>query len=127
MAKFTISGEGNAQAAVNVSASAGNGGGLAGNVNRWRGQLGLPTVPEAEVRKGLTEIDVAGGKATVVELTGTDARTNRKARLVGALVTRGGQTWFYKLMGDEAVVEREKPAFTTFLKSVHYPGAAENK
>jgi hypothetical protein len=87
----------------------------------------LPAVPEAGVGQTLTEIDVPGGKAQVVDLTGTDARTGRKARLVGALVAQGGQTWFYKLMGDEAVVEREKPAFTTFLKSVHYPGDPETK
>ena len=124
VAKFTIAGPGNDQAAVNVSASAGDGGGLAGNLNRWRGQLGLGPLAGTEIPKAVTEVEVDGGKAMVVDLAGTDARTQRKARLVGAMVTRGGQTWFFKLMGNEATVERERPAFTTFLKSVKYPGDA---
>jgi hypothetical protein len=41
VAKFTLTGDGGATAAVNVSSSPGDGGGLAANVNRWRGQLGL--------------------------------------------------------------------------------------
>jgi len=127
IAKFAIVGDANAQAAVNVSASAGDGGGLAGNVNRWRGQLGLGAVSEADVKQAVTPVDLAGGKAMLVELSGTDARTGRKARLVGAVMTQAGQTWFYKLMGDEAVVEREKPAFTAFLKSVKQPGGADTK
>lgn len=124
VAKFTLSGDGSAQAAVNVSASAGDGGGLAGNLNRWRGQLGLAPLPIADAQKAATELEVAGGKALLVDMTGTDARTSQKARLVGAMVTRGGQTWFFKLMGDQTVVDREKPAFTSFVKTVKYPGDA---
>ena len=122
VAKFTITGENNAQAAVNVSTSAGDGGGLVSNVNRWRGQLGLAPQADTEVKQAVTELDVVGGKALVVEMTGTDVRTSQKARLVGAMIARGEQTWFYKLMGHETVVEREKAAFTAFLKSVKYPG-----
>ena len=122
VAKFTLSGTDNAQAAVNVSASAGDGGGLVSNFNRWRGQLGLAPQAEAELKQGVTELEVPGGKALVVEMAGTDARTQQKARLVGAVIPRGGQTWFFKLMGDAAVVEREKAAFTAFLKTVRYPG-----
>jgi len=122
VAKFTLAGAGAAQAAVNVSASAGDGGGLVGNFNRWRGQLGLAPLADAEVAKVVTELEVSGGNAKLVDLTGTDARTRQKARLIGAMIARGGQTWFFKLMGDETIVEREKPAFTTFLKTVKYPG-----
>ena len=51
VAKFTLAGDGGATAAVNVSSSAGEGGGLIGNVNRWRGQLGLAPLSEAEVNQ----------------------------------------------------------------------------
>ena len=43
-AKFLIKGADDSQAAVNVSESAGTGGGLLANLNRWRGQLGLAPV-----------------------------------------------------------------------------------
>lgn len=115
IAKFNIAGNGGA-AAVNVSSSTGDGGGLAANVNRWRGQLGLS--PGADDLA--TPIDVAGGKAELVDISGTDARTGQPARLVGIIVTQADQTWFYKLMGDAKVVESQKAAFTQFVQGVKY-------
>src|SRR5690606_9891142 len=47
IAKFLLSGDANSEAAVNVSASAGDGGGFANNVNRWRKQLGLAEESES--------------------------------------------------------------------------------
>jgi hypothetical protein len=120
LAKFIVSGPGNAQAAVNVSMSAGDGGGLPSNVNRWRGQLGLGPQSEAELGQAISAIDTAGGKASFVELSGKDARTGQSARLVGAIVNQGGRTWFYKLMGNEQVVGSQKDAFTKFVQTAKY-------
>ena len=120
VAKFTITGEGGATTAVNVSSSPGEGGGLVGNVNRWRGQLGLGQLSEDDVNKLLTAIDIAGGKAQLVDLSGTDTRTRQPTRLVGVIVPQSGQTWFYKLMGDAKVVESQKAAFTKFVQGVKY-------
>jgi hypothetical protein len=120
VAKFTLTGAGGATAAVNVSSSAGEGGGLAGNINRWRGQLGLTSLSDGDVTKLVTTIDVPGGKAALVELSGTDVRTGQPTRLVGVMVTQSGQTWFYKLMGDAKVVESQKDAFTRFVQGVKY-------
>ncbi len=120
VAKFAITGGAGAQAAVNVSKSAGDGGGLAANLNRWRGQLGQPPWTTAELEKSARQIEVAGGQATLVEMSGTDARSGQAAALAGAVVSRGGQTWFYKLMGDPKVVEGQKDAFIKFVKGVNY-------
>ena len=49
LAKQTKVFEGDAKAAVNVSTSAGDGGGLAANVNRWRGQLSQTPWSEADI------------------------------------------------------------------------------
>jgi len=116
VAKFMLTGTGGATAAVNVSSSAGDGGGLAANVNRWRGQLGLPPIGEILA----APIDVANGKAQLVDMSGTDARTGQPTRLVGVMVPQNGQTWFYKLMGDAKVVESQKDAFTKFVQGVKY-------
>lgn len=124
VAKFVIAGADNAQAAVNVSMSAGEGGGLAMNVNRWRGQLGLNPLSEAELNKLVTSLDTTVGKAMMVDMAGVDARTNQKSRLIGAMVTQGSRTWFYKLMGNEGLVEREKEAFSKFIQTAKYPNAA---
>ena len=118
VAKFNLTGDAGATAAVNVSMSAGDGGGLAANVNRWRGQLGLAPVSDVAT----SPLDIAGGKAQLVELSGTNPQTSQPAQLVGVMVSQAGQTWFYKLMGDAKVVAAQKAAFTQFVQSAKYPG-----
>jgi hypothetical protein len=120
VAKFTVTGEGGAAAAVNVSNSPGEGGGLAANVNRWRGQLGLATLSADDLNKSVTTVASTSGVASLVDMSGTDARTGQPTRLVGIVVPQSGQTWFYKLMGDAKVVESQKAAFTKFVQGVKY-------
>jgi hypothetical protein len=121
VAKFII-GSGDATAAVNVSSLAGDGGGLAANVNRWRAQLGLAPFAETDLAN-LPTIEASSGKASLVEIAGTDARTGKPARLTGLVLPLGGQTWFYKLMGDADVVGAQKDAFIKFVQSAKYPSA----
>ena len=116
VAKFTLTGDGGATAAVNVSSSAGDGGGMAANVNRWRGQLGLPPISEIFT----TSLDVAGGKAQLVEMSGTNAQTGQPSQLIAVIVSQPDQTWFYKLMGDAKVVAGQKDAFVQFVQSAKY-------
>jgi hypothetical protein len=123
VAKFNIAGADNSAAAVNVSMSPGDGGGLDGNVNRWRRQLGLAELPAGEVAKAVTELTVSEGKATLVDLAGAAGAGGQKTRILGAIVTRGSNTWFYKLMGADQTVEREKNNFLQFVKTARYPNA----
>ncbi len=119
-AKFTIAGDAGAQAAVNVSTSAGDGGGLAANVSRWLGQIGKSPWTESELKANTKEIEVTGGKATLIEMTGTDGRTGQPAMIIGATTTQNGQTWFYKLMGDPKLAAAQRETFTKFVKEVKY-------
>jgi len=68
VAKYVIAGDGGAQAAVNVSSLAGDGGGFLANVNRWRGQLGLPPFTEADLLPYENQIDVIGSPYGIVDL-----------------------------------------------------------
>jgi hypothetical protein len=120
VAKFMVPGPDGSQAAVNVSMSGGDGGGLAGNVNRWRGQLGLGPLAGAELNQAVNALDTTSGQASFVDFTGKDARTAQDSRLVGAIVPQGGRTWFYKLMGNAQVVEKQKDAFTKFVQTAKY-------
>jgi hypothetical protein len=119
LAEFSISGANGTKAEVNVAEMGGEGGGLPANVNRWRGQLGLKPVIDLPTQS----LDVPGGKATLVDFTGVDAKTGAPARLVGAIVAQNGQTWFYKLMGDGQIVAQQKDAFTKFIQSANYANA----
>jgi hypothetical protein len=120
VAKFVLAGAANTQANVNVSMASGDGGGIVPNVNRWRSQLGLGPEAEADLTKEFKPLDLAGGKATLVDISGQDARTGQKARLLAVVLPRSGDTWFYKLMGDPQIVEREKDAFMKFVQTVKY-------
>ncbi|HTL73477.1 MAG TPA: hypothetical protein VL863_09255 [bacterium] len=120
VAKYVIAGAGDAKAEVNVSSLSGDGGGLLANINRWRAQLGVAPVTEADIAN-LPTIDAAGGKATVVDISGTNPRTGTPAQLIGVVLPLGGQTWFYKLMGDAAVVAAQKDALMKFVQSAKYP------
>jgi hypothetical protein len=111
VAKFAITGAGGAQAAVNISSSAGDGGGLAANVNRWRRQLGLTELPAAELARSLT---MSPGGVVFVEMQG------EREAAVGAIVTQPTQTWFYKLAGEPGVVAAQKDAFMKFVQGVQY-------
>src|ERR1051326_3251652 len=57
VAKFVIPGATNSHAIVNVSMAAGNGGGLAGNVNRWRKQVGLSELSESAVSDAVKQVN----------------------------------------------------------------------
>jgi hypothetical protein len=123
LAQFMIQANG-AQAEVNVSQLAGEGGGLLANVNRWRRQLGLPPVSQEEDFSTMVDsLTVPGGQAQVVDFNGTNVKTGQSARLVGVVLPRNGQTWFYKLMGDPGVVAAQKDAFLKFIQSARYPDA----
>ncbi|HWD91604.1 MAG TPA: hypothetical protein VG938_04560 [Verrucomicrobiae bacterium] len=123
LAKYVIQGSGGAEADVNVSMLAGQGGGVMMNITRWRGQLGLPPLSEEDFSKQTQTVDVAGTQATVVDMTGTDGKTGKKARLVGVIAPQAGDTWFYKLMGDEQIVGQQKDTFMKFIQTAKFSNA----
>jgi len=123
LAQYAIQSNG-AQADVNVSQSAGEGGGLLANVDRWRRQLGLPSVDQEEdLSTMVAPLTVPGAQAQMVDFNGTSTKTGQPARLIGVVLPMNGQTWFYKLMGDPGLVAAQKDAFVKFIQSAHYPDA----
>jgi len=123
LAEFSIPGANGAKAEVNVAAMGGTGGGLLANINRWRGQIGLAPVADSDLPQFSQPLNVPGGTATLVDLTGTDGKTGAPLRLVGAIVDLNGQTWFYKMMGDKQIVAQQKDTFSKFILSANYANA----
>ena len=121
VAKYIVSGAGGSRADVNVSLLAGDGGGLEPNINRWRQQIGLEPASADDLAK-LPGFDALGARATLVDISGTNARTGKPARLVGVVLPLAGQTWFYKLMGDADVVAAQKDALVKFVQSAKFSG-----
>ncbi len=113
---YSITGADGAIADLSITAFPGDVGGEVANVNRWRGQLQLPPLSDADVSANVTRQTINGLNATLVDFANPNASPPQ--RIVGAMVRFGEATWFFKLMGPDAVVATEKPAFVEFLKSV---------
>jgi hypothetical protein len=116
---FTVGDNAGNNGAITVSFFPGDVGGALANVNRWRSQMELPPVEDINLN-GLTEnIDTLGGKGLLVDFQGTGSKSGK--RLLAVIVPHGDNTWFYKLLGDNALVATEKDGFVNFVKNVHYP------
>jgi hypothetical protein len=112
---YTLS-RGGAAADLSIAAFPGDVGGLTANLNRWRGQIGLPPLDGVALGASTETFDTHGLHFTVVDFAGPAAGGQK--RILAALTSWQGATWFFKLMGPEGLVEDEKPAFTAFLKTV---------
>jgi len=105
-----------------VTAFPGDVGGELANVNRWRGQLQVAPISEAELASAVTRLDVGGLQVGVVDILG--GTKEKPARMLGAMVPSGGATWFFKLIGPDAVVAKARPAFMAFLQTLKSDAAA---
>ena len=103
-----------------VTAFPGDVGGELANVNRWRGQLAVAPIGETELAGALTRLEAGGLQIAVVDILG--GTPDKPQRMLGAMVPVGGSTWFFKLLGPDAVVAKEKPAYLAFLQTLQ--GAA---
>ncbi|MDX2186856.1 MAG: hypothetical protein SFV32_07990 [Opitutaceae bacterium] len=92
-------------------------GGVLDNVNRWRGQVQLPPISNAQLSSESQEVHVPGLKLVVVDLPSPDS----KSRILGAITEVGTNTWFFKMTGPSATVEAAKPDFLRFLQTVKAP------
>lgn len=120
---FLVTGENGAAADVSVIKLGTDSGGLLGNVNRWRTQVGLEPVDEAGLAKLITSQKVNGAEVTFVELAGRSVESGDPARLLAAIAPRPGGTWYYKMLGNDQLVAQQKDAFVKFVESARYPNA----
>jgi hypothetical protein len=115
-ATYAVTGEGGAKADLSITAFPNSVGGEFANVNRWRGQLQLPPLGEAETASVIARAEHNGLKFAIVDFVGTGSTSPQ--RMLGAIVPVEGATWFFKLLGPDALVAKAKPAFEAFLATV---------
>lgn len=114
---YGIKGEGAEEADLSIFVFPGAAGGVLDNVNRWRGQIGLGALDSAKLADECSQMKAAGGlELTVVDMTGSN-----QDRILGAILVRGPESWFFKMKGPSALVGREKNVFVEFLKTVKAP------
>jgi hypothetical protein len=126
LASFLVTGADGAKADMAVTSFPGDVGGDLANLNRWRDQIHLPLVGEADLPGAFTRVNAPAGEFLVVDLLSESPvlESGRKARVLGAIFKQSGQTWFFKLAGEAGLVTAQKDAFIGFLKSVEYSSAA---
>ena len=116
---FAVKGADGTEADLSITAFPGDTGGLLANLNRWRGQLALPPLAASQLDGALEHLDGTGLHFEVVDFTGT--ANGAPTRILGAVLSRPGETWFFKLMGPDALVAAQKDSFRDFLRTVKEP------
>ncbi len=125
-ASFVITADGGRRAEMSVTQFPGDVGGDLANVNRWRGQLELPSTTETELVKTMKTFDLPAGRFQYVELTSEGPVFQGKLHLqmLGAWSKKDDRTWFFKLAGEAELVSSQRDAFQAFLKSVEFEETA---
>lgn len=102
---------------------------LAGNVERWQGQLEATAAPEIVKEKAAAAItaaetlDVGGTTATVVLLRDAEATGDEATgqAILGAMIpVDESRALFVKFKGDAAVAARERERFSRFVSSIRW-------
>jgi hypothetical protein len=118
---YAVSGPDGAEADMSITAFPGDVGGTLANVNRWRGQLELPPMSEADLGSVMQHLDIGDFHVDVVEFANT--QSSKPQRMIGAIVPFNGATWFFKLTGPDALVAQERDAFLSLVQSIKAPAA----
>ena len=119
---FLVVGKNGLAADVSIVWLGGPAGGELANVNRWRGQLGLAAITESELPKQSAKIS-PGGRPMLMSnfVTPSPVIDKRyKKRMLAVTYAREGSTWFFKMMGEDALVTSLEPAFLAFLKDLRF-------
>jgi hypothetical protein len=90
-------------------------GGELANVNRWRGQIGLPALDEAALARARKVMKTKAGALKVYDFT---SEGTPRSRLVAGLTEVAGDTWFVKMTGDAETVGAARADFMKLLGSL---------
>jgi hypothetical protein len=92
-------------------------------VNRWRGQVNLGPIDEDRLAKTAEHVKSNGHDYLMVDLASDAPMGDKqeKQRILAAILDEDGRSWFVKMTGEDAAVEAQKSAFTSFLQSLKIP------
>ena len=112
-----------------LTAMPGPAGGLAANINRWRGQMGQPALTDAEIEK-LPRKSLLGTEAHFVTIDGDFKGVGAEGsqtgyRMLGVIQQSPELTIFIKMTGPKALVEQNAAAFDAFCGSVKFRAKEE--
>ena len=94
------------------------GGGMLDNINRWRGQVKLEPIDEAELEKSMSPIDVGGIASQLAEIVGLEQS------ILVVTVPEGESKWFFKAQGPAKAIAAQRAAFLSLMESVTFEAKA---
>ncbi len=101
---------------VTVIRLPGPAGGELANVNRWRNQIGLSPMAEAELPSARKVLTTQAGPLNVYDFTSAG---EKRSRTIAGFAELQGESWFLKMTGDADAVARARAAFLELLGSIH--------
>jgi hypothetical protein len=108
---------------VAISRFPGDVGGFEANVNRWRQQLGLEPLTREGLAATFEPVQVDGADGVVVDLRSATG----DVRMIVALLPRADETWFVKVSGPVALVEREEARLRELVSSLRFARAGAHR
>ena len=126
LGSFKVDGSNATSADVSVTAFPGDAGGLAPNVNRWRGQLQLPPLEEDQLQQTIQRTEVEGVQTYLVDIQTPD-NAAKPSRILGAVLETPDRTWFVKMTGSPELIESQRQKFLDFVKSFRFTSAIEGQ
>ncbi|QDU88669.1 hypothetical protein Pla175_20490 [Pirellulimonas nuda] len=105
---------GDAEVVVSQFAAFGQMGDALENVNRWRGQVGLPPASEEELDDLAVDVEIAGEPGRYFDVIAAD----QPIGMLAAMSVRGEQVWFFKLTGPSKTAQSQQGAFRDWLGTI---------
>ena len=120
LASYAIQGTNGRTASVSVVPLGPEASGELDNVNRWRRELQLEPVTEAQIESLRQPVKIGSLDARMYELVSDQNILDGhfKSRTLVSMLAVEQATIFFKLMGEDALVAENKPKFIAWLKSV---------
>src|SRR4029078_6002901 len=94
-----------------------------GNINRWRGEIGLNALEKEGLASATQPIEIDGQKATYAPMIPDPAKpeeSKSKDATLAAILKTGDQVWFIKMRGERELVKKHEEEFKAFLKSLKF-------
>ena len=110
---------GRQSAQVTVSRFGGDVGGLLANINRWRGQMKLGPLTHPH-QQSMERLPIGRNEGNLIELVGSQLP---QKRMLVAMVSHTGFTWFFKMIGSSILIDEQRSVFKQFLQTVRFGGA----
>lgn len=103
------------QLEITLSRLGANPGSMLANVNRWRGQIGLGDIDQAELDEQTQTVVIDGADCPSFELDSPQGRA-----IYVVVAKRPDSTLFIKMMGDRELAADEKATFQRFAESIRF-------